>query len=110
MSIIEFTEGSTDEFNELLSKSDKLVLVDFWGPGCQPCVKMLPELSALVEEMPDKFQLIKVNTTGCSELAMKEYKILGIPTLVAIKNGSEQERLVGYRPKEEVKSFIEKYL
>lgn len=110
LSTVELNESNKDNFKEMITNSDKPVVVDFWGTGCQPCAKMAPELAALIEEMPNDFQLIKVNVGDFQELAAKDYKIFGVPTLIVFKDGEEKERLVGYKPKEEIKKFVAKYL
>ena len=39
-----------------------------------------------------------------------QFGIMSIPTLMIFKNGEEQERIVGYRSKEDLLTVIEKYL
>lgn len=110
MNTIEITAENKYQFKDFISNPDKLVVVDFWGTGCQPCAKMAPELEAVAEAMQDDFQLVKVNVNEFQEIAGKEYRIFGVPTLIAFKNGEEKERLVGYKPKEEIKKFVTKHL
>lgn len=73
------------EFNKLLS-GDKYILVDFNAPWCAPCMKMLPELEALVAEKKDKLSLVKIDADKNKNL-MKEKGINGIPHLELYKGG-----------------------
>lgn len=39
----------------------KAVILDFWATWCQPCVSMLPRMSAFQKQFADKMQVILVN-------------------------------------------------
>lgn len=44
----------------------KLVLIDFWESWCGPCLQVFPAMQELVEEHPDKFEVLAV-TVGLNE-------------------------------------------
>ena len=96
-------------FEELALKAKTPVLVDFWAPWCGPCRMVAPELVALSEEMGEKIQIVKVNIDDFADLA-KEYKVLGVPTMILFKDGKEADRLVGYRPRKDIQAALEKQL
>lgn len=102
--------GQEDNFQDILSKAQTPVVADFWAPWCGPCRMLAPELEAALEELGEKVQLIKVNIDDFPELAANDYKVLGVPTLVIFKDGKEQDRLVGFRPRQAIKDFIEKQI
>lgn len=74
------------------------VLVDFWAPWCAPCKMIAPTLNEIAEEESDKVTIAKVNVDQNKALAQK-YQIRNIPTLIVFKEGKEQKRIMGVKPK-----------
>jgi thioredoxin 1 len=107
MGVIDLALG--DNFNELIQNRQVLVIVDFWAPWCAPCRMLAPELAAACEEFGERLQVLKVNIDDFAEIAA-DCKVLGVPTLAFFKDGQEQGRLVGYRPRAAIKAFINKHL
>ena len=84
-----------DNFDQLVTNSDKTVLLDFWAPWCGPCRMVAPILDEIAAERSD-IVIGKVNVDDEMELAVR-YGIASIPTLIVMKNGMEVEKAVGYR-------------
>ena len=101
MAIIDLTK---ENFQAEVTKSDKLVLVDFWAVWCGPCQMMAPILHELETEMPD-VQIGKVNVDEQMDLA-RQFRVVSIPTLIIFKNGQEVQRMVGVTSKEELKDAL----
>src|SRR5690606_32882204 len=97
--------ANQDNFESLVLKSDKPVLVDFWAEWCGPCKALAPVLDEIATEMNDKASVVKVNVDEASELAQK-YGIRGIPTLIFFKDGEVKGTLVGNQPKSEILKSI----
>lgn len=100
-------ELNKTNFDQVISNSEKPVLVDFWAQWCGPCRMLAPILQDVDEEVRDKVLIAKVNVDENMELA-QEYNIMTIPALVLFKNGEESARLVGVQQKEKIIEFIEK--
>ena len=81
-----------DNFDDVVTASDKPVLIDFWAPWCHPCRAMEPVLGELVESMDDKINFAKINIDLCHDLAEK-FSVRSIPTLLLLKNNNEVMRL-----------------
>ena len=101
MAIIDLTK---ENFQAEITKSDKLVLVDFWAVWCGPCQMMAQILHELEAEMPD-VQIGKVNVDEQMDLA-RQFRVVSIPTLIIFKNGQEVQRMVGVTSKEELKDAL----
>lgn len=93
-------------FQKEVLESTIPVIVDFFGIWCPPCKILAPILEELDKEYKDKIKFTKVDIDENFELAEK-YNIMSVPTLIFLKNGQERGRLVGLRPKEELKKEIE---
>ena len=103
MAVIQVTE---DNFDEVVMKSEKPVLIDFYADWCGPCKMMSPIVEQISEKYADKYVVCKVNVDEQEELAVK-FGIQSIPTLVLVKNGVETGRAVGYRDYKGVTDFID---
>jgi thioredoxin 1 len=92
---LEFTDAN---FEELVLKSDKPVLVDFWAEWCGPCRMVGPVVEELANEYTGKAVVGKVNVDLNSSISMN-YGIRNIPTLLFFKNGQVVDKQVGVAQK-----------
>jgi thioredoxin 1 len=95
------------DFEAVVLKSDKLVLVDFWATWCGPCMALGPTLEGLASENPGKVVVAKLNVDSSRQVA-SSYRITSIPTVLFFKGGRLVDSLVGARPKSQYQSIINK--
>lgn len=98
-----------DTFDEVVLKSDKPVVVDFWASWCGPCRMVAPIMEELADDFEGKAQITKVNVDDQGELSA-QFRIMSIPTVLIFKNGEIAEKIVGARAKEEFSELIKKQL
>jgi len=97
-----------DNFEELVVKNEKVVLLDFWAPWCGPCRMVSPLIDQIGEEQTD-FAVGKVNVDEEPELASR-FGVMSIPTLVVVKGGQVVRQEVGARPKGQIVSMVQAHL
>lgn len=76
-----------ENFETEVINREGLVLVDFWGEGCEPCKALMPDFEALESEYSGKVVFAKLNTTHERRLAISQ-RVLGLPTIVLYKDGA----------------------
>jgi thioredoxin 1 len=100
----------TDEnFEKLVLKSDKPVLVDFWAAWCGPCRMVGPVIEEISNEYSDKAVVGKVDIDSNQEYAAK-YGVRNIPTVLVFNKGEIVTRQVGVAPKNTYTEAIDSLL
>jgi thioredoxin 1 len=93
-------------FEQVVLKAEKPVLVDFWAAWCKPCLIVAPILDELAEEYGDKMNFVNLDVDSNTKTAAS-YGIMSIPTLLIFKNGEPVSHIVGARPKSELKRNLD---
>ena len=93
-----------DNFHKEVLNSDKPVLLDFFASWCGPCRMVGPILDEIAEERED-IKVCKINIDEQPELASR-YRIMSVPTLMVLKNGSIVDQSIGAKPKHQILAMV----
>ncbi len=89
-------EVTTATFSHQVLEADKPVLVDFWGPRCQPCLALMPVVEALAQEHARDLIVVKVNANARENWQLcREQNVSGLPSYLFFQKGKEVRRIAG---------------
>ncbi|MEV8624948.1 thioredoxin [Streptomyces sp. NBC_01268] len=97
------------DFDEVVLKSGKPVLVDFWAAWCGPCRQIAPSLEAIATEHGEKIEVVKLNIDENPATAAK-YGVMSIPTLNVYQGGEVVKTIVGAKPKAAIERDLNDFI
>jgi len=100
--VIEATDAT---FETEVLKADQPVLVDFWAPGCPPCVALAPILEKVAGETGGKVKFVKVNVAQARSTAGK-YRIQAVPSIFIFKGGEIADSVIGLQSEQEIRRRV----
>lgn len=100
--------ATDDNFEEVVLKSDKPVLVDFWANWCSPCRQVAPTLEAIAAEH-DEIIIVKLNTDENPATTAK-YCVTSLPTMNVYQGGVLVKTIVGAMPKNAIESELADFI
>ena len=74
-------------------------MVDLWAPWCGPCRFVSPILEELAREHAGRLKIVKVNVDENPGLS-RRYDAMSIPTMLVMRGGKVEDRIVGAAPKD----------
>jgi thioredoxin len=89
-------EVTTATFAQEVLALDKAVLVDFWVPGCQPCLALTPAVEALAQAHANDLKVVRVNATARENwpLCLRQ-GVMGLPLFLFFRGGKQVRRMTG---------------
>lgn len=105
-SIVVLTDAN---FENEIKQASTPVLVDFWAPWCGPCKAVAPVLEELAGEYQGRLIIAKMNVDE-NQATPARFGVRSIPNMVILKAGQEIGRIIGSRPKNELKAALDPLL
>lgn len=103
---------SGQDFQSLVLKNDKPVVIDVFSTWCGPCKQMHPIFDKLAQELGENVTFVKLNASNKGlDMQMVTDKIGGksiqtVPTFLLVKQGKEVGRLMGAHPSDVLRKKI----
>ena len=104
MDVIHFTDQN---FEEMVLKNDKPVLVDFFADWCGPCRAVAPIVEELATAYEGKVLVGKLDVDASTKIAA-QYEVMSIPTVILINKGEEVQRQIGFGGKDAYLEMLKK--
>ena len=96
-------------FDEMVLKADKPVIVDLWAEWCGPCRMVGPIVEEIAKDFEGKAVVGKLDVDSNPGMTSK-YGIRNIPTILFFKGGEIMDKQVGAVPKSVLVAKLEKLL
>ncbi|MFA1546680.1 thioredoxin [Actinomadura chokoriensis] len=89
---------TSGNFDELVLRAGRPVLVEFWADWCPPCKMIAPILDQIEAEHGDRLTVAKINGDENPDIVSR-YGVMGFPTLNLYRDGEVVRQIVGAKPK-----------
>lgn len=99
----------TDVQFDAVINQHKLVVVDFWAPWCNPCLRLAPVIEQVAAMYKNKALIAKLNIDENSQTPAR-YFISTIPTMLFFHQGKQVDRLVGSVPISQIQDALDRCL
>jgi|LakMenEpi03Aug12_release.lakeMendotaPanAssembly.Ray.scaffolds.fasta_scaffold1637032_1 thioredoxin 1 len=95
-----------ENINEILNESEKIVILDFYSPGCGPCESLQPILEDLADDYANQAIFAKINANEFMDFTV-EHLIRTVPHVLIFKNGELIDRIPNKQDKEVYKKHLD---
>ncbi|MCP9489596.1 MAG: thioredoxin domain-containing protein [Solirubrobacteraceae bacterium MAG38_C4-C5] len=83
-------EATRENFDELIESGT--VLVDVWGPDCEPCLRLTPHVEKVAQKREDELRVVKLEAPKAKRACIN-LGVHGLPTFLLMRDGEEFARL-----------------
>jgi len=97
------------DFDEVVLRSDKPVLVDYWADWCSPCKQLEPIIEELADEYGDRVTFVKMDTNA-NPITPANSRVLGLPTIQVYAGGELIKAFNGAKSKSVLIKALEECL
>jgi thioredoxin 1 len=87
-------ELTRDNYEAATLQASGVVLVDFWGPLCKPCLALAPGIEQIEKDYSGRLQVGKVDATH-NRMLCARLRVMSLPTFILYHDGAETARLTG---------------
>ena len=98
---MEIIEGSTNNFDELISEGN--ILAYFYADWCGSCKMISIEL----DKIKGSVQIVKINVDKNKSLC-KRFGVMSLPTLIYFNSDNSYKSSIGFKKSNEILDFMKK--
>jgi thioredoxin 1 len=84
-------------------------LFDLWSPSCAPCAALAPILDDLANDFAGEVRICKADIVADTALG-ERFGVRSLPTLALYRDGTEVDRIVGFRSRAQLTMWLESHL
>lgn len=94
-------------FEELVlqGSQERVIVVDFWAPWCEPCKTLGPMIEEVVTSLGPGIALAKVNVDENQQLA-QAFRVQSIPSVKIVHEGKLAQEFTGALPKDQIEAIL----
>lgn len=92
-------------FDEVVLRSPKPVIVDFWAPWCGPCRAVSPIVEQIATMRKDSYVVVKCNIDESPDIAQR-YDVKSIPMIAMFRNGRLERSSLGAKPRPQLEADL----
>jgi thioredoxin 1 len=96
-------------FAEVVLKSAKPVVVDYWADWCAPCRQLSPIIEELATELGDKVTFVKMDTNTNTQTPIQQ-GVMSLPTIQVFLGGEVVKQFVGAKPKSAFVKALQEFI
>ncbi|PRO71768.1 co-chaperone YbbN [Alteromonas alba] len=102
---------TVENFQQIILEvsKEKIVLIDFWAEGYEPCKELSPILEKIAGDYPDALLLARVDCEREQQVAA-QFGIRNLPTVMVVKDAQPVDGFAGMQPEIEIRAMLGKYL
>ena len=102
---------TVENFQQIILEvsKEKIVLIDFWAEGYEPCKELSPILEKIAGDYPDTLLLARVDCEREQQVAA-QFGIRNLPTVMVVKDAQPVDGFAGMQPETEIRAMLGKYL
>lgn len=97
------------DFAQVVLRSGKPAVVDFWSADCQPCQIMAAYMEFLARDLGDQLVVAFLDVDENPETTA-QFLVMGTPTVILLRDGQEIDRILGVGHYEDIKRRVQRLL
>jgi len=103
-----FRRVEDHDFDDLVLKSNKPVVVIFTSPSCPSCKALKPRLREASKGFEDRIYVYEMDITTTKR--WEDFNVMSVPTLLYFRGGREMGRLVAFPEKADIERKVTEIL